>query len=64
MIQNIKTYYLEHKLTVAACLAITLLALAALVIFKFPISSLLWPGAILLCPLLHLWMMKDMNHKH
>lgn len=37
-------------------------ALGAIYIFKIPASSLFTLGIFLLCPLLHIFMMK--NHKH
>jgi hypothetical protein len=44
------------------CLLSIISALGAIFIFKVPTSSLLTFGLFLLCPLLHIFMMK--NHKH
>lgn len=44
------------------CLLGIVAGLGAIFIFKVPLSSIFTFGFILLCPLLHLFMMK--NHKH
>lgn len=49
--------------TLGICLGIILLAVIALTVFKVPFGTLLLAGALLLCPLMHLWMMKG-GHKH
>jgi len=50
------------------CLIVTSLFAAAIFIFKVPANTVLVYGAILLCPLMHFFMMghgghEDKNHK-
>lgn len=52
------------RLNIKTCLIIVGLALAALFVFKIPSSSLLYFGLILLCPLMHLFMMGNHGHDH
>jgi len=46
------------------CIAFVILAFAAIWIFKVTPANLVFAGTLLLCPLLHIWMMKSGNHKH
>ncbi len=46
------------------CLGVIALAVVAVTMFKVSVETLLFAGALLLCPLLHVWMMKDGGHKH
>ncbi len=46
------------------CLGAVVLALIAISVFKVSMSNLFLVGALLACPLMHLWMMKDRGHKH
>lgn len=46
------------------CVAVALMGLVAITIFKVPIGTVMFAGALLACPLLHIWMMKDGGHKH
>jgi hypothetical protein len=43
-----------------ACCLIPLVALAAIFVFKIPVTSVIFIGILLLCPALHLWMMRNM----
>lgn len=55
----------KHPLIMLACCLIPLAALAAIFVFKMPANSVIFFGLILLCPALHLLMMKGMmNHDH
>ncbi len=45
-------------------MTLVVLALVAVFIFKVPMGTLLFAGALLACPLLHIWMMKGGDHKH
>lgn len=50
--------------TLSICLGLITLAVVALTVFKVSFGTLFLAGALLLCPLLHVWMMKDGDHKH
>lgn len=44
-------------------LGIVIVAGIAVFVFRMPVSSLVWYGAFLLCPLIHFFMMKGMHHE-
>jgi len=46
------------------CIAIVTVTLAAIWIFKVTPANLVFAGTLLLCPLLHVFMMKGGDHKH
>ena len=46
------------------CLMIAGAALSAVFIFKIPFTNVLFFSLFLVCPLMHLFMMKGMDHKH
>ncbi len=50
--------------TAGICLALIALAVVAVTVFKVSVGTLFFAGALLLCPLMHFWMMKDGGHKH
>ena len=50
--------------TLGICLGLIALAVIALTVFKVSVGTLFFAGALLLCPLLHVFMMKDGGHKH
>jgi hypothetical protein len=59
---------MNHKgnhmwLMVLGCL-LPITALGAIFLFNIPVSTTLLAGLILLCPLLHLWMMRGGRHGH
>lgn len=55
--------FLSGKI-LSICLGLIALAVVALTVFKVSFGTLFFAGALLLCPLLHVWMMKDGRHKH
>lgn len=50
--------------TLSICLILLLIAFVAISVFRVPAGTLFFAGALLACPLLHVWMMKDGGHKH
>ncbi len=46
------------------CLGLITLAIVAIAVFNVPLGTLFFAGALLLCPLLHVWMMRGGGHKH
>ena len=46
------------------CLGVVIVTFVAITIFKVSLSNLFIVGTLLLCPLIHLWIMKDGSHKH
>ena len=50
-----------------ACCLIPIAALAAIFVFKIPANGVIYAGIVLLCPALHLLMMRNMmagDHTH
>lgn len=45
------------------CIAVVAIAIIAVTVFKVSINSLFFIVALLACPLMHIFMMKGMNHK-
>ncbi len=55
----------KHLLIMLACCLIPLAGFAAISFFKVPANSVIYVGLLLLCPALHLLMMRGMmNHDH
>jgi len=46
------------------CLGLFVLSLIAVFVFNVSFGTLIFAGAFLLCPLMHVWMMKSGGHKH
>ena len=54
----------SHLLLMLACCLIPLAGITAILLFQVPTSSVLYVGLLLLCPLLHVLMMRGMGHEH
>lgn len=54
----------SHMLIMILCCLIPIMGLAAIYIFKLPMNTVLFGAIILLCPLLHILMMKFMVQDH
>ena len=52
----------NHWVLMLLCCLIPLAGIAATVFFRVPTSSVLYVGLMLMCPLLHLLMMRSMGH--
>lgn len=53
-----------NRKTLSICLVLLTVVFIAISIFRVPVGTLFFAGALLACPLLHLWMMKGGDHKH
>jgi uncharacterized membrane protein len=54
----------NHWILMLLCCLIPLAGIAAIVVFRIPATNVLYFGLVLMCPLLHLVMMKSMRHDH
>ena len=46
------------------CIAVATVAFAVIWIFKVTPANLVFAGTLLLCPILHIFMMRGGDHKH
>lgn len=53
----------KRWLWLAGCLA-PLAAVAAIFVFNVPVNTVILVGLLALCPLAHLFMMRDGGHRH
>ena len=63
-IHNAKSKSFLSGKTLGICLGLVMLAVVAITVFKVSFGTLFFAGALLLCPVMHIWMMKDGGHKH
>ncbi|EKE06314.1 MAG: hypothetical protein ACD_19C00017G0014 [uncultured bacterium] len=49
---------------VVFCVILIAVVFVAISVFKVSSTNLFFWGILLLCPLMHFWMMKDGGHKH
>ena len=55
----------KHVLIMLACCLVPVAALGAIFIFKVPVTGVVYVGLLLLCPAMHLLMMRNMTgHDH
>lgn len=55
----------KHALLMVLCCLIPLVGFAAISIFRIPANTVIYTGLALLCPVMHLLMMKGMmGHNH
>jgi len=55
----------HHLWLMLLCCLVLIVALGAIFLFSIPVNTVLLVGIFLLCPLMHLWMMKGMEgHRH
>jgi len=54
----------SHWILMLLCCLIPLAGIAAIVLFRVPTSNVLYFALVLMCPLLHLVMMRSMGHDH
>ena len=50
--------------TLLICSGLLALVVSAVALFKVSVSTVVFLGFALACPLMHIWMMKDGGHKH
>ena len=55
----------KHMLIMLACCLVPLAAFGAIAVFKVPVNTVVYVGLFLLCPAMHLLMMRNMTgHDH
>lgn len=61
---NINSYQTIMNKILSICLILVVIFATTILIFKIPVNSVLLYGGILLCPLMHLFMMNHGDHKN
>jgi len=54
----------SHLLLMLLCCLIPLAGIAAILLFRVPVTSVVYFGLVLLCPLMHVLMMATGRHDH
>ena len=57
-----KTPQKKSSMLLLFCIAMVGIAIIATTFFRVPLSTVIFYGAILACPLMHIFMMKGMTH--
>ena len=53
-----------HSWWMMALCAVPMIGLVAVTVFQVPLSTLLLFGMVLVCPLMHVFMMRGLGHEH
>jgi uncharacterized membrane protein len=54
----------RHLWIMLICCLLPIIGLTAIFLFKIPVNTVVYFGLLLLCPLIHFFMMGQMGHNH